>query len=291
MEAFLWVDIAGTTLTQEDRDVLSHSAVSGIILFSRNYASPHQLKDLTQAIRQSAPKIQITVDQEGGRVQRFREGFTELPSMQYWGERYRVNPTATKTDFSAMLHTTIQELRDCGVDRTLIPVLDIDYGHNTVIGHRAFGHTADIVSELGEFVIDTCHALQMPVTAKHFPGHGYVAQDSHTAFPVDTRSYGELAENDLKPFQRLSSKIDAMMLAHVVYSAVDPNPATFSPFWVKTVLRERLGFRVCVMTDDLSMQAASMVGDYPARVSKALAAGCDTLLICNAREGVLRVLD
>ncbi len=288
---YLFIDIAGTTLTPEDRDILAHPAIAGIILFSRNYASPDQLCALTCDIKKISSTLHITVDQEGGRVQRFRTGFTELPSMGYWGERYTADPIATKEEFTAMLKIMVDELRQSGVDSTLVPVLDIDYGHNAVIGHRAFGSTVSLVTEIGALMIDVFHSNNFPVTDKHFPGHGFVSHDSHLELPIDKRSFADIAASDLQPFQTLSSKLDAIMLAHVVYEAVDPNPVCFSRFWIQEVLRKQLQFRGRVMSDDLSMQAVAAMGGYPERVARALEAGCDLLLVCNAREGVISILD
>ena len=286
----LWIDVAGTALSPDDRDILKHPLISGVILFSRNYESPKQLKALTAVILKTNSALTITVDQEGGRVQRFREGFTELPSMQYWGERYSKDPAQTKKDFAEMLHTMITELRDGGVDRTLVPVMDIDYGHNIVIGHRSFGKTSKIVTELSDFMIDQCHALKMPVTGKHFPGHGFVSADSHLELPIDSRTFAEIEQQDLQPFKRLSQKLDAIMLAHIVYEQCDKNPVCFSHFWIQDILRKQLHFKGLVISDDLSMQAMAKMGSYADRAKRALEAGCDILLVCNAREGVLEIL-
>lgn len=291
MHGFLWIDIDGLTLSQEDREILAHPFVSGVILFSRNYESIPQLRELTHQIKKINSNLIITVDQEGGRVQRFREGFTELPSMGEWGSRYALRPDETKKDFSNMLSVMIAELRNVGIDTSLVPALDINYERNAVIGHRSFGADAMLVSELGEFYIDTCHALKMPVTGKHFPGHGWVTVDSHLDLPIDDRSFEAIAQEDLKPFAALSSQLDAMMLAHIVYQQVDPQPVLFSHFWIQDVLRKRLSFDGIVMSDDLSMQALAKMGSYDDRAKRALEAGCDVLLVCNYRPGVEQIVD
>lgn len=288
---FLWADVAGLSLTAEDKEILAHPSVSGMILFSRNYESPEQLCELTREMKKISPQLVITVDQEGGRVQRFREGFTELPSMGSWGSHFTASPEKAKNDFAVMLHTMVRELRNAGIYSSLVPVLDIDYRRNTVIGHRSFGQNKNIVIELSQFMIDQCHQLKMPVTGKHFPGHGWVTVDSHVDLPIDERSLSEISEQDLQPFRQLSTRLDAIMLAHVVYAQVDPSPVCFSRFWVEEMLRQQLGYDGLVMCDDLSMQAVAKMGSYEDRARRALDAGCDILLVCNAREGVVEVLD
>jgi len=288
---FLWADINGLTLTPEDKEILSHPFISGIILFSRNYESIEQLRELNRQISAVSPHIVITVDQEGGRVQRFRSGFTELPSMGHWGSLYQTAPEKTKKDFSVMLNQMINELRDVGVYSSLVPVMDINFDRNTVIGHRSFGNNAEIVSHLSAFMIEQFHALKSPVTGKHFPGHGFVTLDSHFDLPIDERSFEEIAQQDIQPFKKLSAQLDAIMLAHVVYSQVDPLPVCFSHHWIQTVLRQQLQFEGLVMCDDLSMQAVATMGSYDDRANRAIEAGCDILLVCNSRDGVIDILD
>jgi beta-N-acetylhexosaminidase len=288
---FLWSDIAGLSLTAEDKEILAHPFISGVILFSRNYESVAQLTALTQQIKSISTDLIITVDQEGGRVQRFRTGFTELPSMAHWGSTYYSAPDKTQREFSAMLNIMVQELRNTGVYSSLVPVLDINYDRNQVIGHRSFGDNQKIVTELSAFMIDQFHQLKMPVTGKHFPGHGWVTLDSHFHLPVDERSFEVISQHDLQPFALLSKKLDAVMLAHVVYENVDPNPVCFSRFWIETVLRKQLQFDGIVMCDDLSMQAMAQMGSYADRAGRALESGCDVLLVCNSREGTIDILD
>lgn len=304
---FLWADVSGLTLTSEDKEILAHPFISGVILFSRNYESPKQLQELTRQIRAVSPELIITVDQEGGRVQRFREGFTELPSMRYWAEKTGIGDQGsgigresvgnekmiladTKSQFSKTLSIMVNELRSVGVYASLLPVLDIDYNRNQVIGHRSFGNQAQVM-RLGEWMIDQFHQLKMPVTAKHFPGHGWVTADSHVDLPIDERSFDEIAKHDLQPFQKMAAKCDAMMLAHVIYSQVDPNPVCFSRFWIQDVLQKQLQFKGLIISDDLSMQAVARMGSYADRAMRALESGCDILLVCNARNGVIDILD
>lgn len=291
MNGFLWIDIDGTELTAEDREILSHPFVSGVILFSRNYESVSQLQNLTHEIRKISPQFIITVDQEGGRVQRFREGFTELPAMQTWGDAFLAQPEKAAQNFSHFLSVMVKELKNAGVYSSLVPVLDINYDRNQVIGHRSFGNHFSIVAKAGEFFIDQFHALQMPVTGKHFPGHGWVTLDSHFDLPIDERSFQEIQQNDLMPFARLSKKLDAIMLAHVIYSQVDPEPVLFSRFWVQDVLRNQLHFDGLILCDDLSMKAVAKMGSYDDRAHRALEAGCDIVLVCNSRSGVIEILD
>lgn len=288
---FLWADVEGLSLTAEDKEILAHPFISGVILFSRNYESIDQLRELTRQIKSVSPQLIITVDQEGGRVQRFRSGFTELPAMQHWGSKYRLSPEETKKEFAAVLSAMLSELRHAGVDTTLVPVLDIDYDRNKVIGHRSFGADKNIVSQLSEWMIDQFHAMKSPVTGKHFPGHGWVSVDSHLDLPIDERELDEIMQNDLFPFAQVASKLDAMMLAHIVYEKVDPQPVCFSRFWIQTVLRDHLRFDGLVMSDDLSMQAVAKLCPYAQRAERALSAGCDILLACNDRNGVIEIID
>lgn len=287
----LWMDIAGLALTSEDREILKHPAISGIILFTRNYESVSQLRALTNEIHTIAPRCIIVADQEGGRVQRFQKEFTTLPSMQYWGARFLESPEHAITDFKKIIQVMIQELKHAGVDMSLAPVLDIDYGHNTVIGERSFGNDIACITHLASIMIDCFHAHNMPVTGKHFPGHGFVSTDSHHALPIDSRSFEIIYESDMQPFIALHNKLDYLMPAHVVFESVDPKPVGFSRYWLKTVLRDRIHYLGKILSDDLSMQATVAYGSYSDRAAMALKAGCDILLICNARSGVIEVLD
>jgi len=288
---FLWADVAGLTLTSEDKEILSHPFISGLILFSRNYESKEQLRELTRQIKSVSPEIIITVDQEGGRVQRFREGFTELPAMGELGAQFVKNPIEAKKEITKTLSTMVNELRDVGIYSSLVPVLDIDYGRSEIIGHRSFGANANHVNQVAEFAIDQWHQLKMPVTGKHFPGHGFVTVDSHLDLPIDNRSFDEIEKQDLQPFSYLSKKLDAIMLAHVVYEQIDSEPVLFSYEWIQEILRKQLQYDGLIMCDDLSMHAVSKMGSYFDRAERALEAGCDVLLVCNSRDGVVDILD
>lgn len=288
--SFLWIDIVGLSLTEEDRDILSHPAVAGVILFSRNFESLAQLRSLAQSIRAISPDLWITVDQEGGRVQRFQEGFTKLPSMQSWGKQYQLDSEKTRRDLICMVHTMAAELHQVGIQSSLVPVLDIDYGRNHMIGERSFG-TKELVLTLGDIFIDALHAANMPAIGKHFPGHGFVTADSHVVLPIDDRDFETIAAQDLQPFQTFSKKLDVVMPAHVVYSKCDAMPAGFSTFWLQNILRDQLKFTGIIVCDDLSMRGAAQFGSYADRARLALRAGCDVLLVCNNRDGVVEILE
>lgn len=285
------LDIAGTTLNEEDRELLRHPVISGVILFTRNYESPIQLTRLTHDIHAIRPELHIVVDQEGGRVQRFREGFVELKAMSTFGELYLTDPEQAVVVLRQQLMTMIKELRSVGVTATLLPVLDLNYGRSWIIGERSFGRDPLVVTALARVLIDTLHSFGMPVTAKHFPGHGFVTLDSHHELPVDDRPFDTLKNNDLRPFFDLIHDCDVIMPAHIVFSAVDALPVGFSPYWLKTILRKELGFKGKIMTDDLSMKATEVYGDYRARARAAIDAGCDILLVCNHREGAIQVVE
>ena len=286
------VDIAGTTLTDEDRDFLQNPVISGLILFTRNYESREQLKSLTQDIHALRPDLQITVDQEGGRVQRFiKDGFTTLQAMHTFGELYLQDPEHAVQALRQQLTVMIEELQSVGVTATLLPVLDLNYGHSWIIGERSFGRDPEVVTALGQVLIDTLHAHGMVVTAKHFPGHGYVSLDSHHELPVDDRDLDTIKNNDLLPFVNLLDQCDYLMPAHIVFSQVDSRPAGFSRKWLQDILRKELKFTGKIITDDLSMKATEVYGDYKTRAKAAIEAGCDILLVCNNRTGAIDVVE
>jgi beta-N-acetylhexosaminidase len=277
------LDVVGKELTAEDIKRLQHPLVGGVILFSRNFESPAQLKALTasiHAVRQ--PPLLISVDHEGGRVQRFKDGFTKIPPMREFGKIWDSHPKKAKELAEEAGWILAAELRAHGVDFSFAPVLDMDYGESQVIGNRAFHVKAQAIHELAYALMHGLKHGGMPAVGKHFPGHGYVVADSHVAIPVDEREFDEIAQNDMQPFrQMIDDGIQAIMPAHVIYPKVDEKPAGFSPRWLQKVLRERLGFDGVIFSDDLSMEGAGVAGDVTARALAALNAGCDMVLLCN----------
>ncbi|MCK9382431.1 MAG: beta-N-acetylhexosaminidase [Sulfuritalea sp.] len=284
----LMIDIAGLELSALDRERLAHPLVGGVILFARNYRDPQQLTALCAAIHTlRAPALPIAIDHEGGRVQRCREGFTHVPPMRRLGELWDRDAAAARAAAADVGYLLAAELRACGVDFSFTPVLDLDWGPSGVIGDRAFHRDPVAVAELAGALIDGLRAAGMGCCGKHFPGHGWVAADSHLAIPVDERSLAEMAP-DLEPYRRV--RLDGVMPAHVIYPQVDSRPAGFSPVWLET-LRKEFAFDGVIFSDDLSMEGASFAGDMVQRADAAWAAGCDMLLICNAPDAVARVLD
>lgn len=283
----LMIDIAGCELSALDRERLCHPLVGGLILFSRNYANPEQLAALTAEIHALRhPPLLIAVDHEGGRVQRFREGFTRLPPMAALGRLYDRDPAAGVKAAQAVGYVLAAELRARGVDYAFTPVLDLDYGPSRVIGDRAFHCAASAVIALAEALIAGLRAGGLGSCGKHFPGHGYVIPDSHVELPVDDRPLDAL-QDDLQPYRVLP--LDAVMAAHVIYECVDCNTAVFSNKWI-SYLRDHIKFSGVVFTDDLSMAGAGIVGNMTNRVATAYAAGCDMLLVCNDAASVAEVL-
>lgn len=288
------LDLQGTVLEADERELLRHPLVGGLILFSRNYESPEQLTALLQEVHALRdPRLLVAVDHEGGRVQRFRSGFTALPPARVFGDIHVHDARRARRLAEATGWVMASELRAVGVDFSFAPVLDVDRGVSRVIGDRAFGTEPDIVSELAHSYMLGMRKAGMAATGKHFPGHGAVEADSHHALPVDERSFEDILADDLVPFERMIGYgMAAVMPAHVVYPQVDPNPAGFSAFWLREVLRKRLGFQGVIFSDDLSMEgAAAAAGDYVARAEAAVAAGCDMVLVCNNREGAIQIID
>jgi len=279
----LMLDVAGTELTADDRRRLSHPLVGGVILFSRNYRDSTQLAALTAEIHalKSAPLL-IGVDHEGGRVQRFREGFTRLPPMRSFGEIWNTHPQRARALARETGYVLASELRAHGVDFSFAPVLDLDYGASSVIGDRAFHGNPHAVFELGQAVMLGMKDAGMAACGKHFPGHGFVTADSHVAIPVDERSLAAIAVADLVPFRlMIEAGLAAIMPAHVVYPQVDERPAGFSRIWLQQLLRRQLGFDGTIFSDALCMAGAAVAGGVVERVAAALDAGCDMALVCN----------
>lgn len=286
-------DIAGMRLTSEDREVLRHPLVGGVILFTRNYSDPPQLRALCKELRKlKKPRLILAVDHEGGRVQRFRAGFTCVPPMGSLGELYRKNQRQGLAQARKWGRVIGRELSAYGIDLCFAPVLDRDTGKSKIIGDRAFSsRTADIVA-LARSFSRGLSAEGLAATGKHFPGHGAVVADSHLELPVDPRSWDDIAASDLVPFRELiADGIPSLMLAHVRYSAVDATPASLSRHWIQTVLRQQLKYDGALICDDLSMGGAAVAGGYAERARLALDAGCDLLLVCNSRPGLLEVLE
>ncbi len=288
----LMVDIAGTELSAEDREILAHPLVGGVLLFTRNYRDPPQLAALTHAIRAlRTPPLLIAVDHEGGRVQRFREGFTRLPAARSLGRGFEANRALCLELARGVAWLMASELRAVGVDYSFAPCVDLDHGVSEIIGDRAFSSDPEHVGPLAAATVLGMRDAGMAAIAKHFPGHGAVVADSHVALPVDRREFADL-EGDLRPYRVLiDNHLAGVMAAHVVYSAVDSLPASLSRRWISGVLRGELGFHGCVFADDLSMAGAVAFGDVVERVRLAHAAGCDVLPICNDRAAVSTVLD
>jgi beta-N-acetylhexosaminidase len=286
------VDIGGVDLTSEDVRVLSHPMVGSVILFSRNYRDPVQLAELTAAIRSiRSPPLLIAVDHEGGRVQRFREGFTALPPSRALGRRFDAQRRESLSLANSVGWLMAAELRAVGVDFSFAPCIDLDYGVSEIIGDRALHADADAVAALGVAYMTGMRAAGMAACAKHFPGHGAVVADSHTDLPVDRRSFIDM-EADIRPYRlMIQNNVASIMAAHVVYPAVDALPASLSRRWITDILRGELGFHGCVFADDLSMAGAAACGGILQRVKLAFAAGCDVLPICNDRHAVQSVLE
>ena len=287
------LDVQSTSLSQEDKEIIQHPLVGGLILFTRNYQSPEQIADLNQQIRVAAKKpMLIAVDHEGGRVQRFRDGFSFIPAMGKLWQMSDANLDLAKELAKQSAILMALEVQAVGIDISFAPVLDIN-NISDVIGDRSFHQQPQYVTELAEAFIDGLHQVGMKATGKHFPGHGSVKADSHVDLPIDTRSKAEIFQQDLLPFQQLiaKQKVDALMPAHVIFPDVDSQAVGFSRYWLQNILREKLGFNGVIFSDDLSMQGAASAGGYVERAEAAQDAGCDMLLLCNNREGCVDVLD
>ncbi len=281
------LDIDGIALRPADRELLCEPAVGGVILFTRNYESPAQIADLVAEMRAlRSPPLLIAVDHEGGRVQRFRDGFSEIPAMRRIGHEFDVDPDHALDLARRAGWLIASELRAAGIDLCFAPCIDLDWGISEVIGDRSFHASPDIVSELAAAFCRGLRSAGMAAVAKHFPGHGAVVADSHVKLPVDRREYG-LVLDDMRPYDSLigNGLIAGVMLAHIVYQEMDSLPAGFSEFWIQRELRSRLGFGGAVFCDDLSMNATSAYGSMAERAIRALEAGSDMVLICNDRYG------
>ena len=288
----IMTDVSGVVLTDEDRELLEHPAIGGVILFSRNYVDDQQLRDLVGSVAAlRTPSLLIAIDQEGGRVQRFADGFTKLPPLRWFGQQFNLDPAAARSLAHKAAWIMAVELLEFGIDFSFAPVVDIDWGLSEVIGDRAFHADPEVVSSLALSYTQGMRAAGMASVAKHFPGHGGVAADSHVSLPEDHRPYTDLIE-DLKPYQCLIDHgLQGIMPAHVRYTEVDQQIASMSEYWLRTELRENLGYKGAVFSDDLSMAGAGVVGEVPERVVTTIKAGSDMVLICNDRDAVVATLD
>jgi beta-N-acetylhexosaminidase len=276
-------DVGGLELTADDIQRLQHPLIGGVILFGRNFASPEQLIQLTKSIHAlREPMLPIAVDHEGGRVQRFRNGFTSIPPMRLLGLHWDTSPHKAIELAENVGYVLAAELIDHGVDFSFAPVLDVDWGESRVIGDRAFHKDPTAIAELGRALIKGMADAGMGSVGKHYPGHGFVRADSHHEIPMDDRSFDEIDKADLIPFRVLAKQgMSAVMPAHVIYSQVDSKPAGFSTKWLKEILRGELAFDGLIFSDDLSMEGASTAGNVTQRAHAALDAGCDMVLLCN----------
>ena len=278
----LVIGVAGTELNAQERDWLQHDACAGVILFARNFASRAQVAELSHAIREAAPRPQLVcVDQEGGRVQRFRDGYSALPALENFGRLYAADPIAALELAHEHAWLMASEIRASGVDLSFAPVVDLGRG-NRAIGNRAFSGDPEVVAEFTRAYVRGMHAAGMAATLKHFPGHGSVLEDTHFDNAVDDRPLDEIRRLDLVPFVAgIEAKADAVMMAHVVYPQVAPEPAGYSPRWIEEILRAEMGFRGVVFSDDIGMAAAFSAGGVKARIDAHLDAGCDVVLVCH----------
>ena len=286
------LDIEGTQLTADDKKKLLHPLIGGVILFTRNYSSFGQLVQLTTEIHAlRTPPLLIAVDHEGGRVQRFREDFTRLPPMRELGTIWDEHPIKARHLAQQTGYVLAAELRAAGVDLSFTPVLDMDHGPSRVIGDRAFHHKPQAIADLAHSLMSGLKAGGMAAVGKHFPGHGYIGEDSHIEMPVDERAYPDIEKNDLIPFRKMIGfGLAAIMPAHVIYPQVDARPAGFSEIWLTRILRGELGFEGCIFSDDLNMAGAAIAGNILQRAESALNAGCNMVLVCNNPEAAEALL-
>lgn len=284
------LDVEGLSITKDDLEIIRNPLVGGLIFFSRNYQSRDQFAALVSSIRELRPDLILAVDQEGGRVQRFKNEFTRLPPMQTFLESFKSDPTNCLEQVRDVGWLMASEILSTGVDISFAPVLDVDCDYCSVIADRSFSSTTDEVTALAGAFIDGMHDAGMATTGKHFPGHGSVVGDSHLELPIDEREFSAIKSRDMKPFQALSSKLDAVMPAHIIFPKVESSPVGFSSHWLQGVLRRDLGFKGVIFSDDLSMAGAAFAGNFAQRAERAMEAGCDMVLVCNDRNAANEVL-
>ena len=287
------LDLRGVELQADEREMLLHPLVGGVILFARNYRDPETLSTLTSQIHALRnPRLLIAVDHEGGRVQRFHQGFTRIPPSRCFGDLYEQDEARALDLVEQTGWLLASELLAVGVDISFTPVLDLDSGVSSFLGDRVYHRSPEVVARLGQRLVRGMRNAGMMAVGKHFPGHGHVKGDSHHEVPADDRSYGTISMTDMLPFERLiDAGLAAIMPAHVIYSRVDDKPAGFSPLWLKQVLRGRLNFQGVIFSDDISMAGAEVAGSYAERARTALDAGCDMVLVCNNQAAAAALLD
>ena len=288
---FIFMDLRSTTLAIDEKQFLEHRLLAGIVLFARNYESPEQLARLLEEVRAINPKLFFAVDQEGGRVQRFKEPFTRLPAMKQLGNMYLLDEETGKQLARDCAWLVGSELAVFGIHINFAPVLDIDLELNQVIGDRAFGKNSSVVTAMGGAYLEGMHSTQVLPVAKHFPGHGGVNLDSHVDQPIDHRSEEKLWEGDMRPFRDLTALITAVMISHVIYSEISPMPAGYCRYWIGEMLRVRMHSDALVFSDCLSMKAAQIAGAPDVRIRLAREAGCNYVLLCNHPESYWDILE
>jgi len=289
----MMLDVASTSLDSEDREILAHPLLGGVILFSRNYENPQQVKELIESIHalRKTPLL-IAVDQEGGRVQRFKDGFTRLPAAADLGVVYNADRRLALQLAEQTGWINAAELREVGADLNFAPVLDLDYATSGVIGDRAFHRRPEAVADIAHSYMRGMEQAGMSAVGKHFPGHGAIAADSHETVSVDERGFNDIRNEDMLAFERMIHfGMPAIMVAHIIYTQCHDQAAGFSGFWLRDILRGELDFQGAIFTDDLSMKGAAVLGDIVARAQASLEAGCDMFLVCNDRDAAIKVLD
>ncbi|HEX7218447.1 MAG TPA: beta-N-acetylhexosaminidase [Burkholderiales bacterium] len=286
------IDVVGTALTEEDRERLRHPAAGAVILFSRNYENPQQLSMLVEEVQKlREPELLVCVDHEGGRVQRFREGFTAIPAMRQLGKLWDRDKDLAKEAARGAAYIIGAELGAHGIDLSFAPCLDLDYGGSSAIGDRALHFDPNAVAALGAAIVQGFADAGMASVGKHFPGHGFATADTHHGVARDERTLAEILKKDIAPYRAaMQAGLAGVMPAHVIYPQCDAEPAGYSKYWLQDVLRGKLGFQGVIFSDDLSMAGASTAGGPPERARAALAAGCDMVLLCNDPEGQNKLL-